>query len=85
MKIKIICDGKSTKVVDADSGELVEGVQMVSFVASTGDAPEAFFHVQPIQCDIVTDAAADVFQSRNPFNVEDFESQWFGLLDKEPK
>jgi len=75
MKIKIISDGTSqgTSVVDAESGEVVPGVQLVNFTCAVGEAPEAFLHVVGISCEIVTEAAEALMPDLNPFQVQDLD------------
>ena len=73
MKIKIVSDGTSTKVLDAHSGEELEGVQLVNFMAPADSAPEAFLHVVGVQCEILVDARAQLLQPEAVFDVEDLD------------
>jgi hypothetical protein len=72
MRIKIISDGTTTKVVCADTGEPVIGVQLVSFTSSVTGAPEAMLQVQGIQCDIICEAKQMIPDfSFEPYEIED--------------
>ena len=55
MKLKIVSDGTraGTKVVDADTGEVLEGVHMLSWGFSAGDQmADAMIAVEGVQVDI---------------------------------
>lgn len=58
MKLRIVSDGTvaGTRVLTED-GQVVGGVQLLSFTAAAGEAePEAMLLVQGVQCEIVVDA-----------------------------
>lgn len=73
MKIKILSDGTAagTKVVDADTGTTIPGVQMVNFMAVADGACEAMMHVVGVQCEIVTTARAQLLPDFNPYEAKD--------------
>tara|TARA_Y100001938_G_scaffold135299_1_gene196794 strand:+ start:3035 stop:3313 length:279 start_codon:yes stop_codon:yes gene_type:complete len=75
MKIKIVSDGTcaGTRVLDASTGTAVQGVQLISFMASPQGAPEAFLHVAGVQCEIITDCRMGLELRANPYTVEDLE------------
>lgn len=69
MKIKIVSDGSSagTTVCCANTGEPLEGIQIIDFRAVSGQPTEAFLHVLGISCDIITHAAQDLLPDLNPY------------------
>jgi len=69
MKIKIVSDGSvaGTAVCCAETGEVLEGIQIVDFRAVVGQPTEAFLHVLGISCDIITHAAQDLLPDLNPY------------------
>lgn len=73
MKIKIISDGTvdGTKIVDAQTGERLAGVQMINWMSAVGGECEALMHVVGVQCEIVTDARAALLPDLNPYQAED--------------
>ena len=71
MKIKIISDGTTTRVVDAVTGEPMAGVQMVNFMSGTDGAPEALLHVLGVECEILTEARADLIPDEIVFDIVD--------------
>ena len=75
MKIKIVSDGTpaGTKVVHADTGETVEGVQMINFMASVDGQCEALMSVVGVQCEIYTEARQQLVPDENPYMAYDLE------------
>ena len=72
MKIKIVSDGQRTQVLD-EQDQPIPGVQLVSFCSAVDGAPEAFLHVQGVQCEIVVDAQAGLLPATNPYRVQDLQ------------
>ena len=66
MKLRIVCDGQRTLVLD-ELGNRIEGVQLVSFQAAGDQAAEAFLHLQPIQVEIVADAVVSAPLPASPY------------------
>lgn len=60
MRLKLISDGTigGTKVVDARTGELVDNVVSVSFVASVDHEPVAVIRLHIPEIEVTTDALA---------------------------
>ena len=73
MKIKIVSDGTcvGTRVLDASTGTAVQGVQLISFMASPQGAPEAFLHVAGVECEIITDCKMGLEPQLNPYSAQD--------------
>jgi|15BtaG_2_1085339.scaffolds.fasta_scaffold00444_15 hypothetical protein len=72
MKLRIVSDGTQAGThVLTDTGEVVEGVQALSFTCALGDAPEALLVLQPVQCELVVDAAFTLAEQDCSFGVQD--------------
>ena len=73
MRIKIVSDGTAagTRVVDAETGEPVLGVQMINWMATVEGQCEALMHVVGVQCEIVTSARQALVPEFNPYEAQD--------------
>ena len=58
MKIKMVSDGTvlGTRVIDAETGNLVEWVTRVELVLDARDLPRATLYVVGVEVDVITDA-----------------------------
>jgi hypothetical protein len=68
-KLKIISDGTTagTRVIDLETGETINGIQMITWTCSDIGQPEVLVSISGVECEIITEA--QVFQET--FKVED--------------
>jgi hypothetical protein len=68
-KLKIISDGTTigTRVIDLETKEPIEGIQMITWTCSNVGEPEVLVSISGVECEIITES--QVFQ--DTFRVED--------------
>ncbi len=74
MKLKIISDGttEGTAVVDAVTGEPLQGVQILTFMCSPDEEQtEAILHLSGVACELLVDAKLDLVADAVPYDVQD--------------
>jgi hypothetical protein len=74
MKLRIVSDGTQagTHVLTED-GQVLEGVQALSFTCALGDAPEALLVLQPVQCELLVDALGVLDAPPAPYQATDLQ------------
>ena len=81
MKIKIVSDGSEygTRVIDADTGELIDGVVAVEIRADAdmfGGAPRVKLHMTDVAVDVVSNMVDEM-----PAGVSRYFTNWVAKKD----